>query len=222
MGKYDVPVDAKLILATHSSGKLGELRALLRAQPGLSDLPESAIISSADLALPAPIENGISFEANALIKARAIAKLTNLPTVADDSGLAVDVLGGAPGIFSARWCGQHGDDKANLDLLLAQLAEVTGKNHRKAAFICAAVLVMPPPDNREFVQVGVMRGHLIEAPRGEGGFGYDPIFVPDAQPDKQHPNRTSAELSAAEKNQISHRGQAFQLLAPQIAAVLPN
>lgn len=207
-------VSPRLVLATHNRGKVGELRSLLAAQAGLELLEPEAVVSSADLQLEAPVEDGISFVDNALIKARAICKITGLPTVADDSGLAVDIMGGAPGIFSARWCGHHGDDIANLNLLLGQLGEVTNPEHRKGAFVCAAVLVMP--DGREFAEVAEMRGTIIDAPRGEGGFGYDPIFVPDDISD----NRTSAELTPAEKNAISHRGKAFRQLAPQIAVVL--
>jgi len=118
--------------------------------------------------------------------------------VADDSGLAVDVLNGMPGVFSARWSGRHGDDAGNLNLLLAQIFDVSDP-HRSAAFICSAVLVLP--DGREFTVEGDMRGRLIRAPRGRGGFGYDPIFVPEGRP------RTSAELLPSEKDAISHRGR---------------
>lgn len=216
----DVPRGARLVLATHNRKKLVELLTVLHDQPGLADLPESAVVSAADLAAPEPVEDGVTFAENALIKARALASATGLPAVADDSGLSVDVLGGAPGIFSARWAGRHGDDTANLGLLLAQLGDVRDE-HRGAAFVCAAALVTP--DGREEVALGEMPGVLVREPRGEHGFGYDPILVPAEQapgPDGTPGTRTSAELSPAEKNAISHRGKALRTLAPVIAAAL--
>ena len=130
-----VPPGAHLVLATRNPGKLAELQAILAPLvPGLA--PET-IISAAALNVPAPVENGLTFAANARIKARALAEASGLPAVADDSGLCVDVLGGAPGVFSARWCGRHGDDDANLRLLLAQIADVADE-HRGARFTCAA------------------------------------------------------------------------------------
>ncbi len=199
----------RLVLATHNAHKLREVRAILAATiPGFD--PDD-VVSAPDLGADEPVEDGVTFAENALIKARAIAAHTHLPAVADDSGLAVDVLGGAPGIFSARWCGRHGDDRANLDLLLAQLADVPDA-HRGAAFVCAAALVLP--DGREVVEVGELRGRLLRAPVGEGGFGYDPILAPDGEA------RSSAQLTPAEKNAISHRGKAFRALAPRIADAL--
>jgi XTP/dITP diphosphohydrolase len=133
----------------------------------------------------------------------------------------VDVLGGAPGIFSARWAGRHGDDRANLDLLLGQLGDVRPE-HRQAGFVCAAALVTP--DGREEVRLGEMRGVLETAPRGTYGFGYDPILVPDEAPPGATGDggrrRTAAELDPEEKNAISHRGKAFRALAPAILEVL--
>ncbi len=211
---------ARLVMATHNRKKLVELLAILRTQPGLDALGDDAIATAADLGAPAPVEDGVTFAENALIKARALASVTGLPAVADDSGLAVDVLGGAPGIFSARWSGRHGDDVANLELLLAQLSDVRAE-HRGAAFVCAAALVTP--DGREEVRTGEMRGMLVTTPRGENGFGYDPILVPAEQPtgpDGAPGTRTSAELTAAEKNAISHRGKALRALAPAIVAAL--
>ena len=216
-----VPDGARLVLATHNRKKLVELIAILRAQPGLADLPEGAVVTAGDLGAPEPVEDGVTFEENALIKARALAVATGLPAVADDSGLAVDVLGGAPGIFSARWAGRHGDDQANLDLLLAQLSAIVKPVHRRAGFVCAAALVTP--DGDELVERGEMRGTLVTEPRGANGFGYDPILVPDAQApaaDGGPGTRTSAELDPDEKNAISHRGEAFRALAPAIAAAL--
>jgi XTP/dITP diphosphohydrolase len=215
-----VPAGARLVLATHNRGKLAELRAILRAQPGLDALPDDAVVTAGDLGAPEPVEDGASFAENALIKARALATASGLPAVADDSGLSVDVLGGAPGIFSARWSGRHGDDTANLELLLAQLADVRAE-HRGAAFVCAAALVTP--DGREEVCLGEMPGVLTTAPRGTNGFGYDPILVPAEQPVASGGapgTRTAAELSPAEKNAVSHRGKAFRALAPEVAAAL--
>jgi XTP/dITP diphosphohydrolase len=133
-----------------------------------------------------------------------------MPTVADDSGLAVDALNGMPGVFSARWSGRHGDDKANLELVLAQIVDVPDPL-RGAGFIAAAALVLP--DGREWTVEGEMRGRLVRAPRGSAGFGYDPIFVASGS------SRTNAELSPAEKDAISHRGKAFRALASLVASL---
>lgn len=202
---------ARLAIATHNAHKVGELRAILAAAPGLADLAPQDVVSAGDVGAPEPVEDGVTFAENALIKARALARSTGLPAVADDSGIAVDVLGGAPGVFSARWSGRHGDDAANLDLLLAQLADVPGE-HRGAAFVCAAALVTP--DGAEHVEVAELRGTLARARRGEGGFGYDPVFVPEGG------ERSTAELTPEEKNAISHRGRAFRALAPYVARAL--
>lgn len=199
----------RLVLATHNAHKVGELRAILDGQvPGLDP---ADVVGAGSLGAPEPVEDGITFVENALIKARALAAFSGLPAVADDSGLCVDVLGGAPGVFSARWCGRHGDDAANLHLLLAQLADVPDE-HRGAHFACAAALVTP--EGREVVQVGTMPGTLAREPRGSGGFGYDPILVPRGM------DVTAAELSPEEKNRISHRGEAFRALVPALAAAL--
>ncbi|MEU2202375.1 RdgB/HAM1 family non-canonical purine NTP pyrophosphatase [Isoptericola sp. NPDC019482] len=215
-----VPDGARLVLATHNRKKLVELRAILRDQPGLDALPDDAVVTAGDVGAPEPVEDGVSFVENALIKARALARATGLPAVADDSGLSVDVMGGAPGIFSARWAGRHGDDVANLELLLGQLSDVRDE-HRAAAFVCAAALVTP--DGREEVCLGEMPGTLVRAPRGDNGFGYDPIHVPVEQApasDGTPGTRTSSELTPAEKNAISHRGKAFRALAPAVAEAL--
>lgn len=210
-------MSARLVLATHNRHKVGELRAILADVPGLDP---ADVVGAADLGAEPPVEDGVTFVENALLKARALAAATGLPSVADDSGLAVDVLGGAPGIFSARWAGSHGDDAANLGLLLDQLSDVRAQ-HRGAQFVCAAALVTP--DGRETVTTGVLRGVLTTAPRGDNGFGYDPILVPDEQPPRAAGAQlTCAELTPAEKNAISHRGQAFRALAPAIAEVLAH
>lgn len=204
-----IPPGARLILATHNPHKVRELAEILCPLiPGFS--PEM-IVGAEGLGIEEPVEDGVSFTENALIKARLVAQRTGLPAVADDSGLCVDILGGAPGIFSARWCGHHGDDQANLELLLNQLADVPEEN-RGASFVCAAVLVSPAGLERHCL--GKMTGKLLTAPRGDGGFGYDPIFIAENQ---QHSN---AELSPSEKNALSHRGKAFRALAPAIAATI--
>ncbi|MDO5699886.1 MAG: RdgB/HAM1 family non-canonical purine NTP pyrophosphatase [Bowdeniella nasicola] len=198
---------SRLILATHNAHKVVELREILAAAvPALANL---TVVSAADVAAPEPVEDGATFAQNALIKARAIVELTGECAVADDSGLCVDVMGGAPGIFSARWCGRHGDDRANLELLLAQLSD-TPARHRRARFVCAAALVTP--GGEEYVRSGELVGTLLERPVGSGGFGYDPILQPEGD------TRSLAQLDAAEKNAISHRGRALRALAPQIGA----
>ena len=204
-----IPAAARVILASHNTKKLRELQRILTAAvPGL---PEEAVISSAGIDLPDVVEDAVTFEDNALLKARSAAAATGLLAVADDSGLAVDVLGGAPGIFSARWSGRHGDDDANNDLLLAQLADVPAE-HRTARFVCAAALVAS--DGSETVERGEMTGVLLTERHGEGGFGYDPLFRPDGE------QRSAAELSPGEKDAISHRGKAFRALAVHVARLL--
>ena len=200
----------RLVLATRNAGKLKELRELLRGRIEGLDV-DTQVIDAAAAGAPDVPETGVTFEENSLLKARAVAEATGLPAIADDSGLAVDVLGGAPGIFSARWSGAHGNDQANLDLLLAQLADI-GPDHRGAAFICAAALAVP--GGRQTVERGELRGTLLAEPRGTNGFGYDPVLQPDGE------SRSCAELTGAEKNAISHRGKAFRALLPAIIDVL--
>jgi len=198
-----MPADA-LVLATRNEGKLRELARILGtdvklagldAFPGAPDVPET----------------GATFEANALLKARAIAAWTGLPAVADDSGLCVDALNGMPGVLSARWAGRHGDDQANLNLVLDQVADVPD-GRLGARFVCAAALV--DPDGGERVATGEVTGRLIRVPRGTGGFGYDPIFVPAGF------DLTTAEMTPEAKDAISHRGRAFRALAPYITGRL--
>jgi XTP/dITP diphosphohydrolase len=190
----------RLVLATHNRHKVDELRRIL-VDAGV----EAELLDLDDLpALPLVAETGVTFEANARLKARAVTAATGLSAVADDSGICVDVLGGAPGVFSARWAGGHGDDRANLRLLLDQLADVPD-GHRGARFTCAAVLCLP--DGGERVVHGTLAGTLLREPHGEGGFGYDPIFVPTGH------DQTTAEMTPQEKDAISHRGQAFRALA---------
>ena len=200
---------ARLGIATHNAHTVDEIWAILSSQ--LPTLTREDVASARDLNAPSPVEDGVTFEANALIKARALASSSGLPALADDSGIAVDVLGGSPGVFSARWAGSHGDDQANWRLLLDQLGDVP-EEHRGAAFVCAAALVMP--DGREFVEVGRMYGALARSARGEGGFGYDPVFIADGQA------VTNAELTAEQKNAISHRSVAFRAMAPHVATMV--
>jgi XTP/dITP diphosphohydrolase len=216
---------ARLVLATRNPHKVVELRRIL-AEAGLTVAPGGATAGVPggvdlvgldafdqveDVQVPDVAETGVTFAENAMLKAHAIAEATGLPAVADDSGLCVDVLGGSPGVFSARWSGRHGDDLANLQLLLDQLGDVHDP-HRTAYFGCAAVLATP--QRQEWIVEGRMVGRLIREPLGRKGFGYDPIFVPDGE------TRTSAQLSAQEKDAISHRGRAFRALVPQIARLL--
>ncbi|MEB8337926.1 RdgB/HAM1 family non-canonical purine NTP pyrophosphatase [Streptomyces endophyticus] len=198
----------RLILATRNNGKIVELRAIL-ADAGL---PHELVGADAYPEVPDVRETGVTFAENALLKAHALAKATGLPAVADDSGLCVDVLGGAPGIFSARWAGKHGDDRANLELLLAQLGDIDDDRHRTAHFACAAALALP--DGTERVVEGQLRGVLRHEPAGAGGFGYDPILQVEGD------GRTAAELTADEKNAISHRGKAFRALVPVVRELL--
>jgi XTP/dITP diphosphohydrolase len=186
----------KVVLATRNQGKLVELRRIIDGIDviGLEEYPDA----------PDVPETELTFAGNALLKARAIAVHTGLPAVADDSGLCVDALNGMPGVFSARWAGRHGDDEANLDLLLGQLSDVAPA-HRGARFVCVAAIAWPSGDERTVE--GHLIGHVIAERRGSNGFGYDPIFVPDGE------SRTTAELSPEEKDAISHRGKAFRALA---------
>ncbi|AJF65393.1 RdgB/HAM1 family non-canonical purine NTP pyrophosphatase [Streptomyces vietnamensis] len=197
----------RLILATRNAGKITELHAIL-ADAGL-DLELVGADAYPDI--PDVKETGVTFAENALLKAHALAQATGLPAVADDSGLCVDVLNGAPGIFSARWAGTHGDDRANLNLLLAQLSDIADE-HRGAHFACAAALALP--DGTERVVEGHMPGTLRHAPVGTNGFGYDPILQPEGY------EVTCAQLTPAEKNAISHRGKAFRALVPVVKELL--
>ncbi|MEV0630286.1 RdgB/HAM1 family non-canonical purine NTP pyrophosphatase [Nonomuraea wenchangensis] len=193
----------KIVLATRNPGKIAELRRILSGFDivGLEEFPEIGDVA----------ETGVTFEDNALLKAHAVAQGSGLPAVADDSGLCVDVLNGMPGVFSARWSGRHGDDRGNLDLLLAQVSDVPA-DKLSAHFACVAALALPSGEQR--VVEGTLQGHLVRAPRGEHGFGYDPIFVPEGE------QRTTAELAPEEKDAISHRGRAFRALAPLVRELL--
>jgi XTP/dITP diphosphohydrolase len=202
-----------VLLATRNAQKLVELRRILAS----SDISGVQVLGLDDVPpFPEIPETAATFEGNALAKARDAAAATGLATVADDSGLEVDALNGMPGVLSARWAGRHGDDAANLQLVLNQLADVP-EDRRGAAFVCAAALAVPPGVDTPGVET-VVRGHwrgtLTRAARGRNGFGYDPIFVPDGD------RRTSAELEPAEKDALSHRGQALLALLPALRELL--
>ncbi len=184
----------QLVLATTNRGKVAELRRILA---GL----DIELLSAAEVSLPEVEETGTTFLDNARLKAHAAAVASGLPSIADDSGLVVDALGGEPGVRSARYAGEPGDDEANLRLVLERMS---GVENRAARFVCAAVLATP--DGREWTAEGVLEGALTTAPRGSGGFGYDPIFLPDGH------GRTTAEMAPEEKDAISHRGRAFRAL----------
>ncbi|MCT1555951.1 RdgB/HAM1 family non-canonical purine NTP pyrophosphatase [Corynebacterium sanguinis] len=194
----------KVLVASGNQKKLAELEAVL-AELGIAGVE---LVSMRDVDVyPEPVEDGLTFEDNALIKARAGAAATGLACVADDSGLAVTALKGMPGVLSARWSGTHGDDAANNALLLAQMTDIA---LRDAAFVSCCALVGPAGD--EFTAEGRWEGQLLREPRGDNGFGYDPIFQPnDAD------GRSAAQLSAAEKNARSHRSRALRALTPHIA-----
>ncbi|RBP99239.1 non-canonical purine NTP pyrophosphatase [Bifidobacterium xylocopae] len=230
--------DARIVVATHNEGKLAEMRSILDAcihgLPGeqAARMERFTLVSAGQLGLPDPVETGLTFEQNALLKAGDVTERTGLPAIADDSGLVVDVMGAAPGILSARWSGVHGDDRANMRLLLAQLKDLS-EDDLGARFVTAAALVLPAGMGKEevadrkgpteFIRTGRMDGHLVHRPRGDQGFGYDPIFVPDDQPERARRagvELTSAELEPAEKNAISHRGKALKAIMPILIRAL--
>ena len=189
----------RVVLATHNRGKAQEFQELLgREVPGLEIVTYDG---------PEPVEDGTSFEENAVIKARAAATHTGLPALADDSGICVDVMGGAPGIFSALWSGTHGDAQANIRLLLAQLADIRDED-RTAHFTSTLALVVP--GGEPTVVQGVWPGSIAREPRGEHGHGYDPIFLPDGH------DRSAAELTLDEKNAESHRARALAAIVPAL------
>jgi XTP/dITP diphosphohydrolase len=193
----------KILLASRNAKKLAEMRRIV--EPAV---PHLHVLGLDDVAPYDEVpETGATFADNALIKAREGFAHTGLPTVADDSGLTVEALNGMPGVLSARWSGRHGDDLANLELVLGQLAD-TPDDRLGAAFECAVALVST---SGEVVVHGRMPGRLIRAPRGDNGFGYDPIFVPEGY------ELTSAELPSAQKDAISHRGQALRAIVPHVA-----
>jgi XTP/dITP diphosphohydrolase len=200
-------MSARVVLATRNNHKVAELRRIFAD----ADVQVELLGTDEFPDLPDVPETGSTFAANALLKARDVAQRTGLVAIADDSGLCVDALNGMPGIFSARWAGTHGNDLANLELVLAQLRDVPA-SRRTAAFHCAAAIATPEGDER--VVEGVLDGVLIDVPRGGNGFGYDPIFIPLGY------QETTAEMTAEQKDAISHRGIAFRALAPVLAEVM--
>jgi XTP/dITP diphosphohydrolase len=196
-----------IVLATRNRHKLEELHRILDA----AGLDVDLLGADAFPNLPDIPETESTFAGNALLKAREIARITGLPAIADDSGLCVDALNGMPGILSARWSGRHGDDVANLELVLGQLSD-TPDRRRGGAFHCAAAIALP--DGTERVVEGTIEGTIIREPRGSGGFGYDPIFMPLGR------TQTLAEIPAADKDAISHRGRALEALAPVVRQLL--
>ncbi|MCK6080989.1 RdgB/HAM1 family non-canonical purine NTP pyrophosphatase [Microbacterium sp. EYE_5] len=193
----------RIVLATHNAHKVEEFGAIVAATR-----PDLEVVGYDG---PEPVEDGVTFAQNALIKARAAAAHTGLPAMADDSGISVDVLGGSPGVFSAYWAGHRKDGVANYELLLDQLSDIADP-HRSAQFVSTIALVVPGGD--EHVVEGVWPGRLATAPAGANGFGYDPVFVPD-----DADGRTAAELTPTEKNATSHRARAFTSLGPLLTAL---
>lgn len=193
----------QVVLASHNPHKLEELTRILEPL-----LPAIELISYIG---PEPKETGTTFEENALIKARAAAAHTNLPAIADDSGISVDILGGSPGIFSARWSGPSRNDGENVELLLWQLQDIDAA-HRGAEFVCAAALALP--SGEEEVRLGSWRGSILTAPTGVNGFGYDPIFLPEGA------SVSAAEFSQEQKDLLSHRARAFTALAPLLQTLV--
>ena len=192
----------RLVLATSNRGKLAELRPLL-AGAGFD------LVTQGDLGVGDAEETGLSFVENALLKARHASQATGLPALADDSGLVVPALGGAPGLYSARYAGSHGDHAANIRKLLGELAGRPAAE-RRAHFYCVLALVRHPRDPAPLLAEGRWEGEVIEAPRGAGGFGYDPVFLSPAH------GRTAAELEPALKNACSHRAQALAALRARL------
>ena len=194
----------KLLVASNNAKKLGELEKIL-ADAGIDSVE---LVPLRDVEpYDEPVEDGRTFADNALIKAHAGAQATGLACIADDSGIAVEELNGMPGVLSARWSGQHGNDAANNELLLAQMEHVPSER-RQAAFVSVCALVTPA--GQEHVAEGRWPGTLLTAPRGEAGFGYDPLFQPEGD------TRSSAEMTPEEKNAASHRGRALAQLVPGI------
>lgn len=199
----------RIVLATRNGHKVRELQTILADLIAELDLEIVGLGEFPDL--PDVVETGVTFAQNATLKAVAAAEATGLPALADDSGLAVNVLGGSPGVFSARWAGTHGQDRANLEVLLGQITDVPDEQ-RSAAFVCVAALALP--GGTVVLRRGQMPGTLAREPRGDNGFGYDPILVVDGD------TRTAAELTFEEKNAISHRGKAFRSLSADLRELL--
>jgi len=199
----DSTTTTSIVLASNNAGKVREINALLAAS-GLGVIPQG------ELGIDEAEETGLTFVENAILKARHAARASGGPAIADDSGLEVDALNGAPGIYSARYAGVGADDRANCDKLLAALADVPDE-HRGARFQCLMVYLRHANDPTPIICQGTWEGRILHSPRGDNGFGYDPIFlVPDH-------NVSGAELDPATKNALSHRGQALRMLVERLA-----
>ncbi|TNL95658.1 RdgB/HAM1 family non-canonical purine NTP pyrophosphatase [Corynebacterium tapiri] len=200
----------KILVASNNAKKLKELERILERAGihGIELVPLRDVEPYEE-----PVEDGRTFADNALLKARAGVQATGLPTVADDSGITIEELGGMPGVLSARWSGEHGNDRANNDLVLAQMSHA-GEGRRNAAFVSVCALVTP--EGHETVSEGRWNGELLTEPRGEGGFGYDPLFKPEGQ------DCSAAELTPEAKDAVSHRGKALAGLVSAIAALSPQ
>ncbi|ERL55565.1 RdgB/HAM1 family non-canonical purine NTP pyrophosphatase [Psychrobacter aquaticus] len=197
--------DNQWVLASNNKGKLAEFNRLF-AEADLN----VTIIPQGQLSIEDAVEDGLSFVENAIIKARHASRISGLPAIADDSGLCVPVLGNAPGIYSARYAGEHGNDAKNNTKLVTDLQAIRGKQPIQGMFVCVLAMVRHADDPLPIIAQGLWHGEILEAPLGDGGFGYDPLFwLPDLQ-------ASAASLSAADKNRISHRGQAIQQLLSQL------
>lgn len=199
-------LDNQWVLASNNKGKLAEFKRLFAE----ADL-DVTIIPQGQLNIDDAIEDGLSFVENAIIKARHASRISGLPAIADDSGLCVPVLGNAPGIYSARYAGEHGNDDKNNAKLVTDLQAMRGKQPIQGIFVCVLAMVLHADDSLPIIAQGLWHGEILEAPYGDGGFGYDPLFwLPERQ-------ATAASLSPADKNRISHRGQAIQQLLAQLS-----
>ena len=198
--------DNQWVLASNNKGKLAEFQRLF-AEANLN----VTIVPQGELGIEDAVEDGLSFVENAIIKARHASLISGLPAIADDSGLCVPVLGNAPGIYSARYAGEHGNDDKNNAKLVTDLQTMRSEQPIKGLFVCVLAMVRHADDSLPIIAQGLWRGEILEAPYGDGGFGYDPLFwLPERQ-------ATAASLSPADKNRISHRGQAIQQLLAQLS-----
>lgn len=198
--------DNQWVLASNNKGKLAEFQRLF-AEANLN----VTIVPQGELGIEDAVEDGLSFVENAIIKARHASRISGLPAIADDSGLCVPVLGNAPGIYSARYAGEHGNDSKNNAKLVTDLQTMRGEQPIKGMFVCVLAMVRHADDSLPIIAQGLWHGEILEAPYGDGGFGYDPLFwLPERQ-------ATAASLSPADKNRISHRGQAIQQLLAQLS-----
>ncbi len=200
----------ELVLASNNKGKIAEFEQMF------NDLNLNIQVSAQhQFSIPDAVEDGLSFIENAILKARHAAKLSGLPALADDSGLCVPLINGAPGIYSARFGGEHGNDALNNQKLLEQLGPYRNDQSIKGFFVCVLAVVQHADDPLPMIYQGIWHGEILEVPRGTDGFGYDPLFfIPEL-------GKTSAELSKQEKNQISHRGQAMHQLKQYLSQILP-